>query len=52
MTGSLLTVWLFTGLPVWQTQSESAFHLFVCLFFSFFCFFRVGKSLACHSPAK
>ena len=30
-----------------QTQSESRFH-----FVGFFVIFRVGKSLACHSPAK
>ena len=44
-----------TGLPVWQTQSESGWDLFVFFFFFFFFFpffFRVGKSLACHSPAK
>ena len=36
-----------------QTQSESAFHFLVFLIciFSFY-FFGVGKSLACHSPAK
>ena len=33
-----------------QTQSESGFH-FVGFFVVVF-FFRVGKSLACHSPAK
>ena len=39
-----------TGLPEWQTQSESAFHLLVSFIFVFFL--RFGKSLACHSPAK
>ena len=34
---------------VWQTQSRNGGHLFgVIIFF----FFRVGKSLACHSPGK
>ena len=51
-----------------QTQSRSAFCLFVCFLFTGlpytaipvgkwveflrFIFFRVGKSLACHSPGK
>ena len=42
---------LITGLPVWQSQSESGWG--ICFFsFLFFFFFRVGKSLACHCPAK
>ena len=45
---------IITGLPLRQTQSGSAFH-FVCFIFFLFLFvffFRVGKSLACHSLAK
>ena len=43
----------FTGLPVWQSQLESGWDLFVFSFFFFLVFFfPVGKSLACHSPGK
>ena len=44
---------IVTGLP--KTQSESVFNFVVFFIFRFiiiFIFFRVGKSLACHSPAK
>ena len=37
----------FYWVAVGQSQSEIGWHLFGILFF-----FRVGKSLACHSPAK
>ena len=40
-----LNLVLFTGLTVWQSQSENGWH-----FFAFF--FRVGKSLSRNSPAK
>ena len=44
--------YLVTGLPM--ANPVEVCVLFVCfLFFLFFSFFfRVGKSLACHSPAK
>ena len=40
---------VITGLPVWQSQSENMQYFSVYLFIYFF---RVGKSLARHSPAK
>ena len=46
---------LVTGLRVWQSRSESGwdlFVLFIFILFIYFFFFRVGKSLVCHSPAK
>ena len=45
----VLIYYMITGLPVWQSQSESGWDLFVFFFFFFFSadFFRVGKSLAC-----
>ena len=64
MTRFVCTIWsqdCFIIFPVdyWvaygQTQSRSAFCLFVFFFFFFlvfFFFFRVGKSFACHSPGK
>ena len=51
----LLGIRIVTGLPVWQSQSESGWDVCLILFLFFlffFFFFRVGKSLACHSPAK
>ena len=40
---------LFTGLPVWQTQSRSAFSLFD-LFFVFFIFFFVSVKVLPLTP--
>ena len=61
-----LISWVFLLSCLWQTQSRSAFCLFVTglpygntaipvgkwVEFLRFIFFRVGKSLACHSPGK